>query len=371
MDAPTDRGELDHRRRVIAAAWFSSRTVDEIGCELGLAKSTVSRIAKQMGLPPRGRRATAVEINRFVRLYGSGLSIAQVAQSTGWHRDTVQKALLAAGVKIASPGERSRKWPVDHSAFSPPLTPEGWYWVGLLAADGNVSGPRVSLGLKRSDAPLLRRYLAYVGAPERPLRASGAEGKAYYADLSSAQIVGDLMRHGIVPRKTYSLRTSDEAAVQAPFWLGELDGDGSICFSKEGVPTILFVGTQALMNQCAAFLDLHALGRRPSVHLAGGNQDILWETKVMGDSARQVAHVLLNAFPDSLERKRRRLERASGYESQTTRARLATRRRPCDWCGAWVERMPSQFHDHVFCNSRHFGLWNAAVRKAGALAEGS
>ena len=50
------------------------------------------------------------------------------------------------------------------------------------------------------------------------------------------------------------------------FWLGYLDGDGCVVISPDGVPRIHFVGTRALMGQCAAFLAAGILDRRPSVH---------------------------------------------------------------------------------------------------------
>jgi hypothetical protein len=275
--------------------------------------------------------------------------------------------LMSAGARdqtIVNRHERSRRWPVNHSAFATPLNVEAWYWLGFLAADGNVAGTRVSFGLAPGSESALRRFTEFMGCPERPLRLS-ANGRQLIAEVHSRPVVDDLARHGVVPRKTWSLEVSSEAAREPAFWLGHLDGDGSVVLGQTGVPRIQYVGTRTLMEQLSGFLADKVLNRQPSVH-RHSRTGMLWQVKVGGDSARLLAAALLHSYPSSLETKRSKLTAAAAYVSRRTEARKAVRRRRCSWCGAWVERYPSQMTgEHVFCDSSHFGRWHAPLANLG------
>lgn len=343
--------------QLLVARWTQGATAKRIGVGLGLSAASVCRHARRLGLTQRSRRVDAADRAAFRALYAQGLTIAEVASRTGFYRDTVRNALVASGVTIQ---DRTRKWPVRHDAFGDPLSREAWYWVGMLAADGCVRGPAISLAQHVSRAGMLRRFLVFVGSPDRPFRVNN-RGKGLVADVSSPRLVADLARHGVVPRKSLTMEASAEAAAQAAFWLGVFDGDGCCTFSKRGVPTIGIVGSRQLMIQFAAFVHAQLGDHRPSVGLAGRTGSRLSDVRVSGDRARRMAELWLASGNVSLEVKRDLLSRAAMYESRATRARLAVRRRRCDFCGAWVERMPSQLLSHVFCSSDHYWAWRRTV----------
>jgi hypothetical protein len=287
------------------------------------------------------------------------LTIGQVASRTGFYRDTIRRALHTDGVAIE---QRSRRWPVRHDAFAEPLSAEAWNWMGMLAADGCVRGPSICLVQHVSRAAMLRRFLAFVGSPDRPFRLN-KDGKIASADVSSPRMAADLARHGVVPRKSLVMRASTEAAAQPLFWLGAFDGDGCCTFSKRLVPTIGLIGSHALMTQFADFLQIHLGDHRPSVGAVGRNGSTLSQVRVTGDRARRLAELWLSISDVSLEQKRERLERAATYASRMTRARVAARRRPCEFCGASIERMPSQFLERAFCSPEHYWAWRRMRRK--------
>jgi hypothetical protein len=323
----------------------------------------VSVRARALGLEPRSPRVSAGEKAAWRAAYENGSTVADLARESGRYPATISNALTEAGIHVVSGAERVRRWPVRHDAFSPPLTTEAWYWIGFLAADGYVRRSRVCLGLKPSSAPSLRRFMEFVGSPERPLRITAA-GNQLAAEVSSAQIVRDLAQHGLLPAKTLSLTIRRLAAAQPAFWLGYLDGDGCVCISRRnGVPTIHLVGTRAVMEDASAFIASVVPDRRPSVHRhsSGG---VLWIVRASGHTAREVARALLAPHAPSLEPKRERLEVASTYESRVTRAKAAVRRRRCALCGAAVERMPSQLTTtHVFCTRDHYREWRSGARR--------
>jgi hypothetical protein len=132
--------------------------------------------------------------------------------------------------------------------------------------------------------------------------------------------------------------------------------------------SIGIVGARPLMTQFAGFL--HALfeDHRPAVGSIDKSGGTLSDVRVVGDRARRLAEHWLSASSMSLEEKRSRLRLASRYPSNITRARLAVRERPCDWCGALVELMPSQFLEHVFCTRAHY--WASKRRRGVSRADG-
>ncbi len=344
--------------QILRDLWAEGVILKEIGAGLGLSAASICRHAQRLGLDGRSRKVRAADRSEFRALYVTGLTLAEVASRTGFHRDTVRKALMTSGVTLQN---RSRKWPVRHDAFAEPLSAEAWYWLGMLAADGCVQGPQISLVQHASRVAMLRRFLTFVGSADRPLRVTNA-GNGFVADVSSRSMAVDLARHGVVPRKSLTMVASQAAAGKPEFWLGVFDGDGCCTFSKGGVPTIGIVGSRPLMRQFAAWLHSMLEDHRPAVGSAGGDGGGLSDVRVSGDRARRLAELWLSITEVSLEPKRERLERAAVYESRATRARLAVRRRRCDFCGAWVERMPSQFRTHVFCSRRHYWAWKRRPR---------
>jgi hypothetical protein len=344
--------------QILRVLWAEGVTLKEIGAELGLTAASICRHAQQLGLDGRGRKVRAADRDEFRALYLTGLTLAEVASRTGFHRDTVRRALVTSGVTLQN---RSRKWPVRHDAFAEPLSAKAWYWLGMLAADGCVQGPHISLVQHASRVAMLRRFLTFVGSPDRPLRVTNA-GSGFVADVSSRRMAADLARHGVVPRKSLTMEASQAAAGTPQFWLGVFDGDGCCTFSKQGVPTIGIVGSRPLMTQFATWLHATFEYDRPAVGSVAGDGGALSDVRVSGDRARRLAELWLSITVVSLEPKRERLERAALYESSATRARLAVRRRRCHFCGAWVERMPSQFHSHVFCTRQHYWAWRRRPR---------
>jgi hypothetical protein len=165
-------GGNSNRDLRLAQEWIRGIPLTEICEHVGLSKSRVSTIAKQMGLSQRQPRPTPTDRNRFQSLYEQDLTVADTAARTGWHRDTVARSLRLAGIRIRSAAERARKWPIKHDAFSPPLSGEAWYWTGLLAADGHVSGASITLVQKNAErsgptqVPQIRRVAGSAADPE-------------------------------------------------------------------------------------------------------------------------------------------------------------------------------------------------------------
>lgn len=113
-----------------------------------------------------------------------------------------------------------------HDYFSDVYTAAQAYVLGLLAADGNVASghPRVNLGLQFKDASAVE----FVRDQINPgARLSPSKDGRVVLQVTSRQMVADLARFGIVPRKSRILPwPSTLGDLQRPYLLGYFDGDG-------------------------------------------------------------------------------------------------------------------------------------------------
>ena len=107
------------------------------------------------------------------------------------------------------------------------------YWLGVMAADGCVYDKnKISLVLSVKDENLIRQFVSEV-CPDYQIKYF-PNTKSVGIRISDHQMRQDLERHGITPRKSYSLTwpyvLPDQYSM--PFILGLFDGDGCLSWGK-------------------------------------------------------------------------------------------------------------------------------------------
>jgi hypothetical protein len=122
-----------------------------------------------------------------------------------------------------------------------PDTPEAFYWMGFLCADGNFTERRIVLGVATKDLDHLRRFLAFVESTNE----IGEPQKGYHrAKLTNVSVVGKLRaRFGIHNNKTHNpcnISWLDKDQLTA-FFVGYADGDGCVMKSKVSINCVLSV----------------------------------------------------------------------------------------------------------------------------------
>lgn len=326
---------LDPRQvAAVLEAYRACGSLRQTAARTGVNPKTVTKYVKQAGLavgPAHGRggradgrthfrhpRVSDEERERMAAQAAAGISRAQIARAHRRSATTVRRHLRAMGIKPMDPAERARKYPVDERAFATPSDQRD-YWLGFLAADGNVFGTKVTLVQKGAEAPHLQRFLSFLQSP-RPLYWTPTR-HACAAVAWSRPLVCDLYELGITERKSQTLRLDDIVAARPATWLGLLDGDGWVTGQgADGAPHITWTGSRAAMDQCASFWQ-GIIGRRHAVFRP--NQGDLWGFTLGGCSAQHAATVLLAATAYSMPRKRERLEQAAAYRSRRVRRRLS------------------------------------------------
>lgn len=116
-------------------------------------------------------------------------------------------------------------------------TPDKAYFLGLLAADGNIS-PRLTaarIALKTEDSKILEKFRSFLGADAPVLKnkipkTNGRPGNPQKVlVLSRKVLVEDLIKLGITPNKSLTLHLNcNLGEFKKDFLRGVWDGDGSI-----------------------------------------------------------------------------------------------------------------------------------------------
>jgi hypothetical protein len=201
-----------------------------------------------------------------------------------------------------------RQWSrrfVRHDYFRALRSPLQAYVLGLLAADGNVFGSRVSLELAAKDrvlAELVRDELA----PLIRLRSRTRDVREYVVfSISSAPLVADLGILGVTPRKSATLQWPGVLPIPLarPFLLGYFDGDGFVTWSRTGrraYPRWGLLGAEEFLSSVSTLLDAELGIPRRAVRERNG----CWSLQISGGDALSVDAWLHRGFEFGLARKR-------------------------------------------------------------------
>lgn len=154
---------------------------------------------------------------------------------------TIMELLRSRKVRKMNP---VKKYTCNENYFENIDTPDKAYWLGFIAADGNISRSNLHIGIHKMDVDHLEKFKKDINAtnPVKIKKYISKEKHSYIAriDLYSKKIVDDLKHHGLYPNKTHTL-SWDNITKNIPdnfiidFVRGFFDGDGSWKVSKNRI----------------------------------------------------------------------------------------------------------------------------------------
>jgi hypothetical protein len=231
------------------------------------------------------------------------------------------------------------KYSLDIDYFRDIDTPQKAYWLGFIAADGCISYSEepykkhntLIVGLQKSDyehLELFKSHLNYGGPLSFPKEAARLA-------ISSKVLVGDLMSHGITPRKSLTAeawRGPDD--LMPHYWRGVFDGDGFVYPTqhKSGctIWTLGICGSRQMMDSFQQFILSVA-----NVEATVRADHTIWKVVLSGlDKAQRVAKVLYTTPTPSLSRKQ-----------TTINSLLSTQKYDGVLAGTPVENLISTYRD--------------------------
>lgn len=196
-----------------------------------------------------------MDIERAVREYESGISSVRISEWANIPAATVIGRLRKAGVSIRSNKINSVKFSVNHNYFQDIDSVEKAYWLGLMFADGYVSGNKMGCSLSTKDHDSLVSFsnaLEYTGEI-KSYKGRTTYGPVEYSRLliTSDKLVEDLISHGCLRRKSLILTNPVDVPDEfnGAFISGYIDGDGSWAHAK-GAKTGLrlkIIGTKDML----------------------------------------------------------------------------------------------------------------------------
>lgn len=204
--------EISRRILELGARGF---TLAAIGHELVLARSAVSKHLKDHGRARGIWWKTDDEVeNAICRRYVEGLKkgpdgvtyasvpLAQLGREFDRSPRVVLSILRRRGVETAT--SKARWGDIDHRFFARVRRPDQAYFLGLLAADGNVTDAGyVQIKLKARDRDVLEKLKAALRSEHRLGNyIDRRKGKVVGLCFKSPWMAKDLARYGIVPRKS-------------------------------------------------------------------------------------------------------------------------------------------------------------------------
>lgn len=167
-----------------------------------------------------------IKENTIKLLISSDISLTKASKKLGLDRSTVTKWAKEAGLPISINGGAKK---INEFSFSNIDSEDSAYWLGFLYADGWVMDSNsVGLSLQKGDIVHIEKYKKFLKY----------EGKIYefpnaYSLQFRNKIIGnDLKRLGCIPNKSLKLKFPSKDIVDMNyvkyFIRGYFDGDGSI-----------------------------------------------------------------------------------------------------------------------------------------------
>lgn len=167
------------------------------------------------------------------------------------------------------------------------LTPEALYWLGFLAADGNVYGRNIAISLKQSDRDHLVKFKEFLGSGHK-LSENSTHNGGCCVKIPSPYIVDRLKSLWIGERKTADYTVHPLLVGSRDFWRGMIDGHIS---PKRNLLTMC--GTIDTISNYVKFVYCNT-GVMPRIHKQSG---IYYAVRTGKESVKKILDLLYGDDP--------------------------------------------------------------------------
>jgi len=246
------------------------------------------------------RRWQDWEVEFIRRFYGES-----TYSHLGWCLDRTWTSVRNKANSLGLTGNANlgKRYSTDLEFFRTPNVLNS-YWAGFIAADGCVSGNRLSIGLNLKDRAHLEKFVFDCGftGPVSPPYANGS----VQVSISCKRYVEDLRKNfNVVERKSLTLMPPGllNRKCSMAFVCGLIDGDGTVGLKEGGYLLICCVGTKPVLEWVRGWFDCVSSCRRgrQRVRPRPGGRTFVY--RVSGAKAMDVWRVFSGLEIPCLERK--------------------------------------------------------------------
>lgn len=203
----------------------------------GVSKGTIGRRLRELGIIGRHPELTEGRKNSVIKLYKKGMSMNAISKHLKISTHTVSNIINNIDGLKRNLSESSMKYDYNYNYFSEIDSEKKAYFLGLLYADGCIGDNHniMTISLQEDDKNVLEVFKNELNYPAKlkyknySMKNSNWKNQ-YCLSVVNKKIHDDLIRHGVVNRKSHCLKfpdTLDEKYLKM-FILGYSDGDGSI-----------------------------------------------------------------------------------------------------------------------------------------------
>jgi len=216
----------------VIQAYSSGRTICDVAKEKGVAASVIKRILKKNNIALRDYNKPKFKKSQYPDLlkdYYSGMSSSDIAKKHGLDPAVIVVTLHRAGCVFRDNSEQHQMYTLDHSVFDD-KNEDLMYWLGFIAADGNIHGNCLNITAHSDDAYHLQSFLNFCKSTH-PVKKNKNEN-THKIDIRNRKLANILIELGITRNKSLTFCPTKEMRESTSFWRGMIDGDGCISVDK-------------------------------------------------------------------------------------------------------------------------------------------
>ena len=236
------------------------RSTKDIAQECGVGYATICKWICKLNLTPY-RDKSYQDKNWLIEQYCVNRRyIKEIAKECGTSRSSIIYWVIKYNLKR----RRLTSYDVNESYFETIDTSEKAYWLGFIAADGcvmnNVGNRLLTITLANKDKDHLELFKKCIQSNHliHDRKYGGCQ-----LDITREKMVRDLIKHGIVPRKSLVLKPPKLLNRFISHWIrGYFDGDGSISNCANGNTCGQFFGTKEVIEFVAYNIPANTQARR-------------------------------------------------------------------------------------------------------------
>ncbi len=285
----------------IIACYRQGIPVSKLASRYEINPTTVYCVLERNGV----KRRTSSEIFRklsqeqeedIIASYHQGIPVSKLTSRYEIGDHTVYNILERNGVKRRSASGAVIIYPRNEHAFDVIDNEEAAYWLGFIAADGNVSNGRLRIWLSTRDADHIRKFTRWL-ALDMPIYTGidnlGRPVSTF--EIISKHMVEALDKYGIVPRNTYVMKhlPSIPHTLMRHFLRGYIDGDGYLSIDvKTGAGFGIEAHNKSIVEEIQNWF-IQELGVRRTPLIQSGN----WHYRQYGNG--QVGKIVSYLYSDA------------------------------------------------------------------------
>lgn len=256
----------------IIESYKNFKSKKEISKKYKSSNQTISKILRNHNIKIRNISESRIEkISKSqeietIKLYNEGKSIPNISKEIKINRKSINRILKENKIKIRNIGEQNLNKYLIHDFFKD-FNIKSSYWIGFIAGDGSILEKQntMTISINENDKKHLEKLKQDLNS-NLELRYYQRKDNSRIArlNLHSKEIINDLIKIGITPRKTFSIEIlKPELLKSKDFWRGVIDANGCIRNetrknSSYSYPTIsLMSASWNFINQYKTFIDLY------------------------------------------------------------------------------------------------------------------